>query len=282
MGALAKTGPGTCRQNVVMATMAAFIALAACQEPPNPEQRAAEDKQSRAAQVMRVADVTARGGDLAAAASLYRRAHEIDPESPEPLIGLGWAASRGGEYGQAAEAFRLALALDETDLEARLGYGNALIALDRPELAATEFQKAIETNKNDHRAYNGLGVARDLSGDHGGAQQIYGEGLKVNAQNLALRNNLGLSMALAGDFNGAIRQLLGVISDPHATSRNRLNLALVYGLSGNLTRAAEVARQDLDGAQVRNNLLYYQKLKSMPDKVRAAEVLKGPAVEPKD
>ena len=103
----------------------------------------------------------------------------------------------------------------------------------------------------------GLGVAYDMIGDAREAQVHYRMGLQLAPNNVTLLNNLGLSLALSGDLPGSIDLLLRVVASAAATARHRQNLALAYGLSGQIEQAAAVARQDLDEEAVANNLAYY-------------------------
>jgi Flp pilus assembly protein TadD len=221
---------------------------------------------TRAASLIRVAASTARAGDIATAAALYRRAQAMDPYNPAALVGLGNALSGLGAHEQAAEAYRKALKLRPENTDALHGLGNALIALDQPAAAIDNFEAVLKSKKAiTPRTYNGIGVANDMMRDHASAQAFYRTGLKENPGNLSLRNNLGLSLALAGKFTEAIEILRRVASDSRAGARQRLNLALVYGLSGNNAAAAEVARIDLDEPAVRRNLAYYRTLRALND-----------------
>lgn len=221
---------------------------------------------TRIASMMRVANSTARSGDISTAASLYRRAHTMDEYNPLPLIGLGNAFSGLGAHEQAAEAFRKALKLKPNDHDALHGLGNAMIALDQPVAAIDQFEAVLKSKKAVRtRTYNGIGVAHDMMGDHASAQAFYRTGLKTKPGSMSLRNNLGLSLALAGQFGEAIEVLRRVAADTRANSRHRLNLALAYGLSGNNAAAGEVARIDLDEPAVRRNLAYYRTLRALND-----------------
>ena len=82
-----------------------------------------------------------------------------------------------------------------------------------------------------------------------------------------------MSLALAGAFDESIEMLRELAAAPGATPRVRQNLALVYGLAGQPERAAAVARIDLDEASVRNNLAYYQALRGLSGRSRAAAIL---------
>lgn len=214
--------------------------------------------------LLHVADASAAAGDYAAAAGYYRRAHALEPRSLAPLLGLGRSLTKLGDNERASEAFEVALKLDGRNIEALYGLGNALIGLNRPQLAIGRFETALSLKEN-ARAYNGLGVAYDMLGDHTTAQIFYGTGLKLEPANLTLRNNLGLSLAIDGKFDQAIKILRQAAADPRATSRNRLNLALAYGLAGQPDKAAEIARIDLDDDAVRRNLAYYRTLRALKD-----------------
>ena len=95
------------------------------------------------------------------------------------------------------------------------------------------------------------------------------------ADSLSLQNNLGLSLALGGKFDDAIKVLGDAAKSPNAGPRARQNLALVYGLSGDMDRAAKIGRLDLSEAQVRSNLKRYEALRALSDKARARAVHTG-------
>ncbi len=255
-------------RGIIAAAVLATLAAGCASDPLSDSiGRSMEDgarNASKADSLMRVAASTARAGDVATAAALYRRAHSMDENNAKALIGLGNALSGLGSYEGAREAYRKALDIKPDNPDALHGLGNSLIALDQPAAAIDHFE-AVLKKRQDARSYNGIGVAHDMMGDHAGAQAYYKTGLKTTPGNLSLRNNLGLSLALAGDFEAAIKLLRRVASDPRAGSRQRLNLALVYGLSGDSIAAAEVARIDLDEPAVRRNLAYYRTLRALKD-----------------
>ena len=228
---------------------------------------------AKLAALMRVAGSTAAAGDLATAAGLYRRAHEMDPYLIEPLVKLGQTLAALGAHEQAAEAFRSAIDLADASPnnkvhkapEAAHGLGNALIAMNQPKAALTQFEHAM-MERDDPRTYSGIGVAYDMLGQHGAAQAYYRTGLEAHPNDAVLLNNLGLSLAVTGKHQDAIKILEKAAALPGATSRHRLNLALAYGLAGDDARAAQIARVDLDEASVRSNLAYYETLRAMRDK----------------
>jgi len=223
--------------------------------------------------MIKVADETRAGGDLGNAVGLYRRAHELAPSNPVPLARAGETLAQLQAYTEAADAYQAALSIAPDDPELHRGFANVLLALGKPQLALAHLEIAASKNTGDPRIFNALGVAHDLGGRHDLAQQSYRQGLALAPEQVSLRNNLGLSQALSGNFNGAIATLSDLVARPGATARNRQNLALVYGLAGDNTHAALVARSDLDEAAVRNNLAYFTLLRSLDDVGRTAAIL---------
>ncbi len=146
---------------------------------------------------------------------------------------------------------------------------------DEPPADATEqFRAAIAANPKDTRAINGLGVALDQTGDHDAAQQAYKDGLEIAPDHSGLQNNLAFSMLLSGDLADAVARFEQIARQPQATARSRQNLALAYGLAGDSARAAAVAGQDLGGAEVKNNLAAYARLRQLAVGERNAELLR--------
>ena len=90
---------------------------------------------------------------------------------------------------------------------------------------------------------------------------------------MLLRNNLGLSLALSGQYAEAIELLRAIVDEPGAKARNRQNLALAYGLAGDLTAAERISRLDLDEEAVQNNLSYFAALAAVEDDRKRAAVL---------
>ena len=251
-----------------------LVAVGACvQAPPTEEEIAEESRQAGIDQIMRIADSTREGGDLAAAAGLYRRAHQLAPEQVGPLIKLGETNYALQSYPEAAKAYAKAIDLDPDDANARYGYGKVLRAMGRPEQAVEEFRAAVRLTPEDARAQNGLGVALDRVGRHKEAREAYQAGAELSPDDLGLRNNIAFSHLLSGDFDQAIEILEDMADDPLASPRNRQNLALAYGLAGEDEKARVMARRDLNEPQVENNLAYYEGLRNLSGRERRAALL---------
>jgi len=235
-------------------------------QPPPPSGTVSTDT------LMKLADQARESGDLGTAAGFYQRAHEMDPGSIQPLLQLGsiWAAMH--QPKSAADAWQAALAIDPANTTALRGFANAKIQSGDPAGAISPLQTAARLQP-DWRVQNSLGVADDMLADHAAAQAAYRAGLGLAPGNLQLTSNLGLSLALGGDFAQALPMLEKAAQDPTATPRQRQNLALAYGLSGNDQKAAQFLKVDLDPAMVQANLGYYEYLRLLHDRKAVATAI---------
>jgi Flp pilus assembly protein TadD len=262
-----------CRLAAVSAIAITLTAgLAACTNtqqagsPPPPASNVTPDT------IMRLADTTRQSGDLGQAGGLYQRAAQLEPKNPKPLIELAGIYAQLQMPKDAAQTWMAVLALDPKNTTALRGLANAQLQTgDSP--GAIQNLQAAQAILPDWRNDNSLGVAYDMRGDHVSAVKAYKDGLGLNPGNLQLTNNLGLSLALSGDFAQALPLLESSAHDPRSTPRMRQNLALAYGLSGDDKKAADVAKQDLDPAGVKENLGYYEFLRLLQDRNAIASTL---------
>ena len=221
--------------------------------------------------LLRVARGTRDNGDFASAVTIYKRVHDLAPNRADVLVELGQVLSALGAHNEAAETFRKAAKLAPNNVDALRGLGNNLLAMDQAALALEQFVAALAVQE-DPRVYNGMGVVHDMNGSHDSAQSSYKSGLALAPNDFSLRSNMALSLALAGKFDEAIQILGRMIKEPGSTVRHRQNLSLIYGLAGKFAEAASIARLDLDEPAVQGNLAYYETLRGLPAKDRAAAV----------
>jgi Flp pilus assembly protein TadD len=193
-------------------------------------------------------------GNVSSAVSMYQQAHQANPGDIRPLLGLGDCLLAISANADAAQAYGSALQIDPNNLEALRGLGHARILLGQPQFAVTQYQAAVKLAPQDVRSLNGLGVAQDMVGDHAAAQATYKRVLAIDPSNQSAKNNLGLSLALSGDSAGAIKILEDLSKSAGSSTVNRQNLALVYGVSGQLDQARQVSRADLPADAVDRNI----------------------------
>ncbi|QQS13060.1 MAG: tetratricopeptide repeat protein [Rhodospirillales bacterium] len=234
--------------------------------------------------LMRIGDGQRANDDPMGAVNVYRKAQALNPKSPDPPIRIGQSMLAAGGNAEAAAAFQEALKLKPGNGEALRGLGAALIAMDQPALALAQFDLATTMDPTDIRALNGAGVALDLLGRHAEAQGKYQAALERDQGYVSARNNLGLSQAVSGDYAAAIATLsplTGAVGGAGGTPRTRGNLALAYGLQGDMANAARWLRADLDEPSVQRYLIYFGRLRSATPEVRTESIRANPEYFPR-
>lgn len=251
--------------------LAAALALAGCGGVPKgpvlpdgpASAPASADARARAMSLTRIADTALRSGDAESAVGLFQEATLTDQGSLPAALGLGEALLVVGRDLEATRAFERAMAIAPQALEARYGYARAMIAINRPEVAADQLRALVDEAPTNMAALNALGVAQDLLGDHAAAEGTYRQALTVMPASEAARNNLALSLALQDRFKEALDLLRPLAEGPNSTRRSRQNLALVFGLQGDMAAAERVSRIDLGGEALASNLAYFAALRGM-------------------
>lgn len=259
------TAPSWARSSLLALGAVALLAISGCandidRQIEQAKQDASGGKLYSPDSLIRVAEHTARGGDVGTALTLFNRASMAAPDNPVPILRMAQLYYAVAAYKEAEVAYGRVIGIDPDHVDALRGLGNTLVALDQPERAIPAFEAALKIER-DPRTLAGLGVAHDMAGRRAKAQEIYRAGLAEHPAHLGLRNNLGLSLAMTGRTDEAIAILRKVANSPGATARHRLNLALAYGLAGRSGMAAELLQLDLDAKQVQRNLAYYRWLR---------------------
>lgn len=223
--------------------------------------------------LMRIGAAAQSGGDLANAVGVYRRAAEMAPQDPAPLIAAGDVLLKMGAVNEAIVSYNQALIRPGDTQGAQIGLAKAFLKTGKPELALTPLSKALEESPEDPRLLLLLGVTKDFAGQHWEAQSYYRKGLVRAPGDPALTLDLALSLALTGDYPGAIAVLQPLAMGPTSSPRERQTLALIYGLRGNVAEAARLGRIDVDDATVEHNLAYYQTLRELSPEARSRAIL---------
>jgi Flp pilus assembly protein TadD len=223
--------------------------------------------------LMRIGAAAHSGGDLPTAVSVYRRAAEMAPQEPAPLIAAGDVLLQIGEVNEAIVSYNAALVRPGDTQGAQIGLAKAFLKSGRPQLALMPLSKALAESPEDPKLLLLLGVSRDLAGQHGEAQGYYRSGLARAPGDPALTVNLALSLTLSGDYPNAIAVLQPLALASTASAQERQTLALIYGLKGSVAEAARIGRIDLDETVVEHNLAYYQTLRELSPEARNRAIL---------
>ncbi|MGE5536985.1 MAG: tetratricopeptide repeat protein [Gemmatimonas sp.] len=264
------------RSTTFCAIAALAVGLAGCAATPEPARTAQAtarlSEASTADALARIAQKSLAAGDPVSAVSMLKRAHAINPDSPAILAELGRTLSSLKAWSEAADAYGKAAALAPQDAGIRRGHAAALLALDLPALAEHEYREAVAL-REDAATLCGLGVTLDLQGRHDDAVTAFRRALELDPDGVATRANLALSLALWGESNEAIALLAPVAASADAEPRQRQNLALVFGIAGDVDQARAVARIDLPEEAVRSNLTYYETLRALPPVLRTRAMM---------
>jgi Flp pilus assembly protein TadD len=223
--------------------------------------------------LMRIGAAAQSGGDLPNAVGVYRRAAEMAPQDPAPLIAAGNVLLEIGSVNEAIVSYNAALIRPGDTQGAQVGLAKAFLKTGKPELALSPLSKAMEASPDDPKLLLLLGVTRDLAGQHWEAQAYYRDGLARAPGDPALTVNLALSLALSGSYPNAIAVLQPLAMSPAGSAQERQTLALIYGLNGNTAEAARLARIDLDDSSVERNLAYYHSLRELSPEARSQAIL---------
>lgn len=162
---------------------------------------------------------------------------------------------------EAKHTFEKALALFPESPAVLTGMGIVYLLIDQPENAMHSFETALKIDPRNAKALNSYGIAYDMMGNHQCAQANYRAAMEIDPGNISYEGNLALSMALSGQEREAIRILERLCNCPQVTPRIRQNLALAYGIAGDLKMAKKVGRIDLSDDMVLNNVSYMEAIR---------------------
>lgn len=204
--------------------------------------------------LVRAGDRVQAAGDSSSAINVYKSALEKNPAHKLPLyLKLGEAYMNAGRLEDAKKVYEEALPIDEND-EVKKQLGRLYLSTGQPDSAIPIFDGIVLIHKDDIRALNGLGVAYDIKGDHQTAQSYYQKALQINEENNEVKSNMGLSLAFEGRYEESLKLMQPIGEALGATSKQRHNLALVYSLSGNHSKAQEIFAKDMETSDINENL----------------------------
>ena len=274
-------------RSIAVSGLVAMV-VCGCVGPPSridtvAEQRAANDP----AALTRIADAAAQTGDVQTADTFYRRAVALDPTNVDSQIKYAQILTAQGRIEQAIKQMTEArIALPE---DARLAavQGKLLVLAHHAGPATSVFRSALNTHPNDLVLLVGLGVALDADQSPAAAQDVYRRVLAVEPHSTAARNDLALSLALSGHPAEALdqfRTLRAEMSEAGAPQSALAtvsgNLALTYGLQGDMRDAAQSVATSLTPGDLANNMRFYSVLAPTAGLGVASDPPAAPAVSP--
>lgn len=218
------------------------------------------------------------------AVQFYQQLMDKDKDNEVYILGLADNLRRLGQYNEASARYSALIVKNPDNLDALEGKGLCLLNKGDFDDASDLFKEVLAKDSNRWRSLNAAGILFALKEMPKEALSYYDQALKVQPDEPAVLNNVGLTMAMMKNYPHAIdaltragRKLLD--TDPQK-KRADLNLALVYGLSGNMEKAEQVARRHLKESALNNNLGFYAYLADNQELAKAYlnNALSGSAV----
>ena len=236
-----------------------ILATGSCQNMPplNPEKESAAIDRS----LHQVARDAEQSGDYGSALRYFQQLHEKNPDDVEAVLGYARNMRYTGSPGRGAQLLEGTLENGPEDPRLLSELGRAQLAMGNYDRAIATLIDALDVGGGDWRTYVALGIAQDQLGIHERARRSYDAALTLSPDNAVILTNLGLSRALAGDLDEGITILERAIVTPGTDARARQNLALLYGISGNIEAARKLGRLDLPDEIVDANIAYYRELR---------------------
>ena len=216
-----------------------------------------------AATQMTAAETAEKNGDFRQAESIYRQLADQSPENNAFKTALGDILRRQGRFDEALAVYEAVLAKQPGDLSAKEGKGLALMSKGDFENTPALFAEIMQADATRWKTLNALGILFSTRHMYSEALQYFAEARRFNANNAAVLNNTGLVQALDKQLPNAIQSLkeaATLATLEREKKRIDLNLALVYGVSGQMNEAKALAERHLSGAELANNLGIYAHL----------------------
>ena len=222
------------------------------------------DVQGIEASLLKSAKAAEQQGNYGKALGFYEQLMGRDEENPDYMLGLAESLRRVNAPQEALVFYDGALEKKENWVLALEGKGLALMAVGEFPQAGSVLAEVMKQDAKRWRTLNALGVLFTLKEMYAEAQAYYDEALVHSPDNISVLNNMGLTQAINGQKASAYETLKYAAQAARMDERKRaqieLNLALVYGISGEEKKAEALASKHLEGPALHNNLGLYAHL----------------------
>ncbi len=234
------------------------LALGGCQSPSGNETEIIVQSLSRSASSLEVK------GAYEAAANQYHSLLDHEPGNRAARLGLARNLRYSGDPNSAVQVLMQIGADKSDDVGLLLELGKAKIALAKAKEAIGHLKNALKAGGEDWEVYAVMGIGYDLLQSYDQAWTTYGKALKLSPGNGPVLNNMAISAALNDKLDIAIKILEEAPLPVRRTPQVRQNLAFFYGIRGDMKKAGNLAKMDLDKEAVRNNLAIFSRFHKNP------------------
>lgn len=252
--------------------MSALLALAACSVDPSKtrvydadetfKKMESPDVPTIEQSLERAAIDFLKKGENGRALSLYQQLYDKQPKEVRYILGFAESLRRVGEYEKAIEFYNRIIERHPGHLDAHEGKALAVMSSGEIEEASKLFGLIMKRDSKRWRTLNALGVMFAAKNMPEEAIAYLSEAQKYSEDNPSIYNNIGLVQAIARKYRDAVASLKRAIKKADSMQREQveMNLALVYGISGNMDEARHIAERHVSGAALENNLGLYAHL----------------------
>ncbi len=213
--------------------------------------------------ILQSAQAAEEAGDYRRAAQFYGQLKDAYKKKVPYQLAFAENNRRAGENDIALNVYDRILKKNPNNLDALEGKALAQMAKGEFTEAGDLFSKVMSKDKKRWRTLNGLGIlfiGKELNEE---AMAYFMEALENSHNNIGVMNNIGLTFAINQQMDEAIDTLKQASAlAPKGMLRKQvdMNLALVYGITGDLGAAEKIASKYLDGPPLNNNLGLYAHL----------------------
>lgn len=209
-------------------------------------------------------DKAFKTGNYKLASDFYSQAVSSNPNNKELLNSFADSLKLSGKLNEALQVYDRLISLDKSNLDAYEEKAMIFLKQARFNEATALFSEINTKDEKRWKSINGFAVAQTLSGKNEVAGQLFNAALEASPDNPVILNNMGLSKAFAKDYPAAITALKKAAekfgADLPKKQKAEMNLALVYGISGNMLEAEKLMAKTLPRAEVYKNLSEFARL----------------------
>jgi len=217
-----------------------------------------------AATLEKSARAAEEAGDYPRAAQAYAQLVDQDGKNTRYLLAFAENSRKSGHNDVALASYEIVLKLDAGNIDALEGKGLALMDAGEEEKAADALAQVVRKDPKRWRTLNGLAILFVIKERYDDAMAYFVEALEQSPNNVSVLNNVGLTMAIENKLEDAVEALKKAgrlaADDERLRKKIDLNLAMVYGVKGDLDKARKVASRHLSGAALNNNMGFYAHL----------------------
>jgi Flp pilus assembly protein TadD len=208
-------------------------------------------------------------GEYPKAEQYLKQLMKDSPENPDYLQKYADLGRRMGKCKVSVSIYDQLVRQDAGNLDYQEGRALCYLSMGEYEKAGRSFTEIMEKDATRWRSINGAGLIFISRKKLSEANQYFELASDVSGRDPTVLNNQGLTKALVGNYTDAIAVLEDASERskdvPEQNRRVDLNLALVYGISGDFDSAKRVAEPHLTEPQLYNNLGIYSELAKQPE-----------------